>query len=622
MRETLIGGRFGVRIIGGREVYTEGVPTDTTLAPGQTVQVLISDLGVPFGTRMDDGSYELTARYSATLQAQASFNVALVETQSVPVLDQMAASGDESAQRWANSYLDLIRKPSISGRITDSNGPPVGGVLLSITGAGFTNQSNLSDGTYVLSPLVSGGSYTITPSLKGYTFEPMSLAFSNLTTKQVNANFTATKGAAGDSVALESGGATVTASSTFDEDFRADGAINGSTHGDWGTGSGGWMDGTPAVFPDSIEVNFGSPKGVDWINVYTLQDNFQNSTEPTLTETFTLYGITDFDVQYWNGTTWVNVPGGQVNGNKKVWRKFTFPTITTSKIRVVVRNALASHSRITEIEAFHTNKPPTVSISGTYQGAPGANIQFNSSAADSDGSISNYDWDFGDNTSGTGSNPSHTYALAGTYTVTLTVTDDSGQTATATKTVSIAGPPQAPIASAGGPYTGFPGMSIILDGRGSFDPDGAIVSYQWDFGDGTSAPGAAPSHTYAQTGTYSATLVVTDNSGSTASQTAIAIITTGQPAKPSQTITFNAPANKTYGDAPFAPSALSSSNLAVTFSVVSGPATISGSTVTITGAGRSRCGRLNPAMQTTTPRRTLTEHLMSRKPRQRSRCRT
>ncbi|MGZ5434555.1 MAG: DUF2341 domain-containing protein [Pyrinomonadaceae bacterium] len=56
-------------------------------------------------------------------------------------------------------------------------------------------------------------------------------------------------------------------------------------------------------------------------------------------------------------------------------------------------------------------------------------------------------------------------------------------------------------------------------------------------------------------------------------------------AKASQTITFNAPANKTYGDAPFALSATSSSNLAVTFSVASGPATISGSTVTITGAG-------------------------------------
>jgi concanavalin A-like lectin/glucanase superfamily protein len=56
-------------------------------------------------------------------------------------------------------------------------------------------------------------------------------------------------------------------------------------------------------------------------------------------------------------------------------------------------------------------------------------------------------------------------------------------------------------------------------------------------------------------------------------------------AKASQTITFNALAGKTYGDVPFTVSASSTSSLAVSFSILSGPATISGSTVTITGAG-------------------------------------
>ncbi|EDY19316.1 outer membrane protein [Chthoniobacter flavus Ellin428] len=56
-------------------------------------------------------------------------------------------------------------------------------------------------------------------------------------------------------------------------------------------------------------------------------------------------------------------------------------------------------------------------------------------------------------------------------------------------------------------------------------------------------------------------------------------------AKADQTITFGALANHTYGDAPFTVSATASSGLAVTYSIVSGPATISGNTVTITGAG-------------------------------------
>ena len=68
--------------------------------------------------------------------------------------------------------------------------------------------------------------------------------------------------------------------------------------------------------------------------------------------TFSLYGITDFDVQYWNGSGWITVPGGSVTGNNLVWRKFTFSAISTSAIRVNVRSALNTYSRITEIEAY------------------------------------------------------------------------------------------------------------------------------------------------------------------------------------------------------------------------------------------------------------------------------
>ncbi|MDB6018143.1 MAG: hypothetical protein JWR19_2632 [Pedosphaera sp.] len=57
------------------------------------------------------------------------------------------------------------------------------------------------------------------------------------------------------------------------------------------------------------------------------------------------------------------------------------------------------------------------------------------------------------------------------------------------------------------------------------------------------------------------------------------------PSKTNQTITFGSLATKTYGNAPFTVSATASSGLAVTFSIVSGPATVSGNTITLTGAG-------------------------------------
>ena len=52
-----------------------------------------------------------------------------------------------------------------------------------------------------------------------------------------------------------------------------------------------------------------------------------------------------------------------------------------------------------------------------------------------------------------------------------------------------------------------------FDSTGSFDPDGAIASYSWVFGDGTTASGPAPTHTYATGGLYDVALTVTDNAG-------------------------------------------------------------------------------------------------------------
>jgi hypothetical protein len=66
--------------------------------------------------------------------------------------------------------------------------------------------------------------------------------------------------------------------------------------------------------------------------------------------TFTKYGITAFDVQYWNGTAWVTIQS--ITGNNLVWRTITFPAVTTDRIRVVVNGSKTTNSFITEIEAY------------------------------------------------------------------------------------------------------------------------------------------------------------------------------------------------------------------------------------------------------------------------------
>ena len=153
-------------------------------------------------------------------------------------------------------------------------------------------------------------------------------------------------------VALAANGATATASSTFSTAYSESSAINGDRKGtNWGNG-GGWNDNTVSSYPDWIQVSFNGSKTLNEIDVFTLQDTFWNPSEPTETMTFSQYGIVDFQVQYWNGSSWLTVPGGSVTGNNKVWRKFLFPNLTTDKIRVYLTNALASYSRVTEIEAW------------------------------------------------------------------------------------------------------------------------------------------------------------------------------------------------------------------------------------------------------------------------------
>lgn len=81
---------------------------------------------------------------------------------------------------------------------------------------------------------------------------------------------------------------------------------------------------------------------------------------------------------------------------------------------------------------------------------------------------------------------------------------------------------KAPVARMNGPYFVAPNQSVSFSGTSSSDAEGAIASYSWDFGDGSSATGATPTHAYAQAGRKVVTLTVTDGQGVPASTTPFA----------------------------------------------------------------------------------------------------
>ena len=133
-----------------------------------------------------------------------------------------------------------------------------------------------------------------------------------------------------------------------------------------------------------------------------------------------------------------------------------------------------------------------------------------------------YSWNWGDATAvSTTASPSHVYTFAGTYTVTLTVSDAWGRAAAPVShdVTTLAEP-----GGNTGPTVTFPqpvctGLSCAVSSTGTADPDG-IRSYSWNWGDATTvSTGASPAaHVYAAAGTYTITLIVTDNWGRTSTQ--------------------------------------------------------------------------------------------------------
>lgn len=138
-------------------------------------------------------------------------------------------------------------------------------------------------------------------------------------------------------------------------------------------------------------------------------------------------------------------------------------------------------------------------------------------SSDADGKILDYRWDFGDGSSASGSaKVSHTYKNRGIYTATLSVIDEDFRSDSDSLEIQ---------ATTGDPWAvinvsadqGMIPHTVVFDGSESTDADGEIVSYTWDFGDGSGDTGVTVTHTYETGGEFEATLVVTDDEGKTGS---------------------------------------------------------------------------------------------------------
>lgn len=142
----------------------------------------------------------------------------------------------------------------------------------------------------------------------------------------------------------------------------------------------------------------------------------------------------------------------------------------------------------------------------------------NSSDPDVGDGVASWSWNFGDAATSTSQNTAHTYGAAGNYDVTLAVEDGNGGSKSVTKTVTVTAHVN------GAPTADFDVSCNSLDCTftDASTDDGSVVSWDWDFGDGSahSAAQNPPVHSYVATGlaTYKAKLTVTDNDGLTSTK--------------------------------------------------------------------------------------------------------
>ncbi len=156
---------------------------------------------------------------------------------------------------------------------------------------------------------------------------------------------------------------------------------------------------------------------------------------------------------------------------------------------------------------------------------------------DLDGDLLAYTWRQTDGpavslTGGGTATPTFVARAAGVYRFELTVEDGHGGTASDAVGVTVWGVP--PVANLSASVSEVvAGVGVVFEGGGSADPDGVILAYAFDFGDGVVANGteAVRSHAYARPGIYTVILTVTDDDGN-ASSASVTVRVVGEPASP------------------------------------------------------------------------------------------
>jgi PKD repeat protein len=154
-------------------------------------------------------------------------------------------------------------------------------------------------------------------------------------------------------------------------------------------------------------------------------------------------------------------------------------------------------------------------------------VLFRDASEDEDGQIVFRRWDFGDNTSAIQREATHRFSKPGMYDVTLTITDNDLKSSSITQTIVVRN--AAPIADFDFSPKVVTTDTIVAFNDHSYDSDGGLVNWTWDFGDGVLNHSRHPTHRFSTGGDATVTLTVTDDLGSRTSLSKVVLVRNSPP---------------------------------------------------------------------------------------------
>ena len=219
--------------------------------------------------------------------------------------------------------------------------------------------------------------------------------------------------------------------------------------------------------------------------------------------------------------------GSNLQAGKSVSHIYEQPGFYTVALRIEEDSGKTAEASV-EIDAQGISSAPEAKIitepsaaeEGTLSGMLPFKVAFDASkSADADNDIIEYQWDFNDDgvIDQEGQKATYVFETVGTFIVGLTVQDSEGQINTESLIINVTEPGVSAVINAI-PEEGTAPLIVQFDGSSSSAFEGNIVSYKWDFGDGSpkSITGATISHKYTKVGTYAVNLNVVTNQGESA----------------------------------------------------------------------------------------------------------